>query len=117
LAALYAEDAVVMASGREPVQGRKAIGEFFAEDFKYVPKRSITLKFLRLEASGSVLVDSRECRHDGVNAEGKPVQITGNYTTVFKKKDGKWRTTIDIFNVRTPEASRRNASRNATDVQ
>ncbi len=60
LAALYAEDAVLMPAGREPLQGREAIRNLFAEDFKYVPKRSITLKSLRVEASGNVLVDSGE---------------------------------------------------------
>ena len=107
LAALYAEDAVLMPAGREPLQGREAIRNLFAEDFKYVPKRSITLKSLRVEASGNVLVDSGEYRYDGVNAEGKSVQITGNYTTVFKKTDGNWYTAIDIWNVRTPEEEKK----------
>jgi uncharacterized protein (TIGR02246 family) len=106
LAALYTEDAVLMPAGREPVQGREAIRNFFAEDFKYVPKRSITLKSLRLEASGSVLVDSGEYRYDGIDTEGKPLHITGNYNTVMKKTNGKWHTAIDIWNLRTPEESR-----------
>ncbi len=106
LAALYAEDAVVMASGREPLQGRKAIRELFAEDFKYVPKRSITLKSIRVDASGILLLDSGEYTYDGINTEGKRVHIVGNYTTVFKNTDGKWHTAIDIWNVRTPEESK-----------
>jgi uncharacterized protein (TIGR02246 family) len=106
LAALYADDAVVMPSGREPLQGRKAIRNFFAEDFKYVPEHTMTSKSLRVEASGTLLVDSGEYRYDGINTEGKPVHITGNYTTVFKKTDGNWYTAIEIWNVRTPEESR-----------
>jgi len=106
LAALYADDAVVMPSGREPLQGRKAIRNFFAEDFKYVPEHTMTSKSIRVEASGSLLVDSGEYRYDGINTEGKPVHITGNYTTVFKKTDGHWDTAIEIWNVRTPEESR-----------
>ncbi len=42
LAAFYTEDAVLMPTAHEPIQGREAIRKFFAEDFKYVPKRSIT---------------------------------------------------------------------------
>jgi uncharacterized protein (TIGR02246 family) len=106
LAALYADDAVVMPSGREPLQGRKAIRNFFAEDFKYVPEHTMTSKSLRVEASGTLLVDSGEYRYDGINTEGKPVHITGNYTTVFKKTDGNWYTAIEIWNVRTSEESR-----------
>jgi len=106
LAALYADDAVVMPSGREPLQGRKAIRNFFAEDFKYVPEHTMTSKSFRVEASGTLLVDSGEYRYDGINTEGKPVHITGNYTTVFKKTDGNWYTAIEIWNVRTPEESR-----------
>ena len=37
-----------------------AIREFFADDFKYLPKRSIALKPLRVEASGILLIDSGE---------------------------------------------------------
>jgi len=107
LATLYAEDAVLMAAFREPTQGRKAIRNFFAEDFKYVPKRSMTVKSLRVEASGTVLVDSGEYKFNGVNTEGKPVQITGNYITVFKNVDGKWHTAIEIWNVRTPEEEKK----------
>jgi uncharacterized protein (TIGR02246 family) len=102
LAALYAEDALVMAPGREPLKGREAIRNLFAEDFKYVPKRSITLKSLQVDASGILLTDSGEYTFDGVNTEGKTVHIVGNYITVFKKTDGKWHTAIEIWNVRTP---------------
>jgi uncharacterized protein (TIGR02246 family) len=106
LASLYTEDAVLMPEGRKPLHGRQAIRNFFAEDFKYVPKRSIILKSLRVEESGSVLVDSGEYRFDGSDSEGKPIRITGNYNTIFKKTDGKWYTAIDIWNVQTPEGSR-----------
>jgi len=106
LAALYTEDAVLMPDGREPVRGREAIRNFFSEDFKYVPKRSITLKSLRVEASGNVLVDSGEYMFDGVKTDGQPLRITGNYNTVFKKTDGKWHTAMEIWNVRTPEESK-----------
>ncbi len=107
LAALYAEDAVLMPTFSEPVQGRKAIREFFADDFKYVPKRSIALKSLRVEASGILLIDSGEYTFDGVNTEGKPIQIVGNYITVFKNVDGKWHTAIEIWNVRTREEEKK----------
>jgi uncharacterized protein (TIGR02246 family) len=107
LAALYTEDAILMPAGGEPVRGREAIRRFFAEDFKYIPRRSITLKSLRVEASGSVLVDSGEYRYDGIDTEGKPLHITGNYNTVMKKTDGKWHTAIDIWNVRTPEEGKK----------
>jgi len=107
LAALYAEDAVLMPTFSESVQGRKAIREFFADDFKYVPKRSIALKSLRVEASGILLIDSGEYTFDGVNTEGKPIQIVGNYITVFKNVDGKWHTAIEIWNVRTREEEKK----------
>ncbi len=102
LAAVYAEDAILMPAGREPLRGREAIRSFFAEDFKYVPRRSMTLNSIRVEASDSVLVDSGEYRYDGIDAESKPLHITGNYNTVMKKKDGTWHTAIEIWNVRTP---------------
>jgi len=106
LSALYAEDAVLMPDGREPVQGRRAVRNFFAEDFKYIPKRSMTVKSLRVEGSGILLVDSGEYRFDGVDTEGKPIRITGNYNTIFKQIHGRWYTIIEIWNVRTPEGSR-----------
>ena len=107
LAALYAEDALVMAPGREPLKGRGAIRNLFAEDFKYVPKRSITLKSLQVDAPSTLLMDSGEYTFDGVSTEGKPVHIVGNYITVFKNVDGKWRTAIEIWNVRTQDEEKK----------
>ena len=103
LAALYAEDAVVMPTFSEPVQGREAIRNFFVESVKNVPKRSMALKSLRVEASSTLLMDSGEYTFDGVNTEGNTVHVVGNYITVFKNVDGTWRTAIEIWNVRTPE--------------
>ena len=103
LAAVYAEDAILMPAGREPIHGREAIKKFFAEDFKYVPKRSMKLESLRVEGAGDVLVDSGEYTFDGIGTEGKSLHITGNYNTVMKKTEGKWHTAIEIWNVRTPK--------------
>ena len=103
LAALYAEDAVVMAPGGELLQGREAIRDFFAEDFKDFPKHSLTTKSLRAEACETLLVDSGEYRYDGINTEGKPVHTMGNYITTFKRTDGNWHTTIETWNVRTSQ--------------
>jgi len=103
LAALYAEDALVMPSFSEPVQGREAIRNFFAESVRDVPKRSMALKSFRVEASGTLLMDTSEYTFDGVSTEGRPLQIVGNYITVFKNVDGKWRTATEIWNVRQPD--------------
>jgi uncharacterized protein (TIGR02246 family) len=103
MVALYANDALVMAPAHQPLHGRKAIREFFADDFKYVPKRSMALKSLRVEASGTLLMDSGEYTFDGVNTEGKSLHIVGNYITVFKNIDGQWHTAIEIWNLRTQE--------------
>jgi uncharacterized protein (TIGR02246 family) len=75
LAALYAEDAVLMPTFSEPVLGREAIRNFFAESVKDVPKRSMALKSFRVEASGNLLVDSGEYTFDGVSTEGKSLHI------------------------------------------
>jgi uncharacterized protein (TIGR02246 family) len=106
VAALYAADAVVMPNSSEPVQGREAIRNFFVESIKNIPQRSMALKSFRVEASGILLMDSGEYTFDGVNTEGNSVHIVGNYITVFKKVDGRWRTAIEIWNVRTPEESK-----------
>jgi uncharacterized protein (TIGR02246 family) len=99
LAGLYTEDAVVMPEGREPLQGRAAIREFFAEDFRYIPKRSITFTSLRVEGSSNLLVDSGEYRYVGTDIDGKAVHITGNYITVFRKIGGTWQTAVEVWNV------------------
>ena len=107
LAALYAEDAVLMPTFSEPAQGREAIRNFFAESVKDVPKRSMALKSFRVEASGNLLVDSGEYTFDSVSTEGKSLYILGNYITVFKNVDGKWRTAIEIWNEGTPEEEKK----------
>ena len=40
MAARYTEDAIVGLAEGEPIQGREAIRNFFAEDDKYIPNRS-----------------------------------------------------------------------------
>jgi len=106
LAAAYTEDGILMPTGPEPICGREAVKKFFAEDFKYVPKRSMKVKSLRVEGAGEVLVDSGEYTFDGIDTEGKSLHITGNYNTVMKKTEGKWHTAVEIWNVRTPEESK-----------
>lgn len=101
LATLYTDNALLMADGREPREGREAIKKFFADEFKHVPERSVTLRPSRIESSGDLVVESGEYKYDGVDAHGKALHIIGNYSAVLQNV-GEWRIALQIWNTRAP---------------
>jgi ketosteroid isomerase-like protein len=96
----YCDDAVLMLSGHEPIRGREGVRSFYAADIKSTSSRSMVVKSFQVEQSGELLVDSGEWTYSGIIIDGTAIHMTGNYVTVMKKMEGKWKTIIDISNVR-----------------
>jgi uncharacterized protein (TIGR02246 family) len=103
LAALYAEDALLMPPGAPPVNGRAAIQEFFTKDvaaakaggavFVLNPKTDVGV-------SGSMGWESGTYK---VTVKGAVVE-TGKFLSVSRKKDGKWFYLRDTWNADAPPA-------------
>ena len=103
LAALYAEDAILLPPGAPPVNGRAAIQEFFVKDvagakaagavFALNPKTDVGV-------SGSMGWESGTYK---VTVKGAVVE-TGKFLSVSRKKDGKWLYIRDTWNSDAPPA-------------
>jgi uncharacterized protein (TIGR02246 family) len=93
LAALYAEDAKVMAPGSATVSGRAAIQAFFAEQFKQDGTNTLT--------TGEVLDGGTYVIAIGgyvaTGPDGKHLDH-GTYVTIYKKVGGSWMIYRDTWN-------------------
>ena len=103
VAALYAEDALLLPPGASGVRGRAAILEFFTKDiagskaagavFVVDPKTDVGV-------SGNMGWESGTYK---VNVKGAVVE-TGKFLSVSRKKDGKWLYLRDTWNADAPPA-------------
>ena len=95
---LYAEDAVVMPPGHEPLFGRAAIREYIAGDSAAAKAAGLTLT---IEHGDSVGISGDIAWHSGLysvsDASGARVD-GGSYMEAAQKMDGKWLIIRDIWN-------------------
>jgi uncharacterized protein (TIGR02246 family) len=104
LAALVRDDVLLILPGREPILGRAAFRDTYAEDIKTTTKRSISVTSMRVEQSGDLLVDIGQWSFDGTATDGTVLHGEGTYVTLWKQTDGEWKTAIDISTRRVPDA-------------
>lgn len=102
MAALYAEDAVLLPPNAPAVSGRAAIGEFLAAES--ANSRAAGVKF-NLPGDGPVQISGDLAYESGsfnvTDASGATV-ATGKYIGVFNRKDGKWLLVRDTWNTDAP---------------
>lgn len=95
LAALYADDAVVMAPGEEPAEGRAAIEAHYRSGLEAAPGTENIIKTLEVMAAGDWAV---EVGSFVANAADGSHLDHGRYVAVWKKVEGKWMLYRDIWN-------------------
>lgn len=95
LAALYAEDATVMAPGGEPVTGRGAIEEMFAGAMEANAGSKMEIKPAEVMAADGWATETGSFVQTA--ADGSH-QDHGRYIAVWKDVDGKWLLYRDIWN-------------------
>ena len=95
---LYAEDAVVMPPGHEPLFGRVAIREYIAGDSAAARAAGVTLT---IEHGDSVGISGDIAWHTGLysvsDVSGARID-GGSYMEAAQKMDGKWLIIRDIWN-------------------
>jgi ketosteroid isomerase-like protein len=90
----YAEDAVSFYQNRPPLVGRKAIAEFLAADLaSNSNKISFKTNEVFVSNDGNLVVEVGSFRV--VDSANTPVN-TGNYMSVFEKRNGKYVTVRDM---------------------
>ena len=89
---LYAEDAVLLPPDHEPIEGRKAIGEYWRQG----TDQGLEISTLRVDTDGRLgyLVG----RYRLPATENEPAD-SGKYVMCLKRQnDGSWKLTADIWN-------------------
>jgi uncharacterized protein (TIGR02246 family) len=95
---LYAEDAVAMPPGHEPLYGRAAIREYIAGDSAAAKAAGVTLT---IEHGDSVGISGDIAWHTGLYSvsDASGVRVDGgSYMEAAQKMDGKWLIIRDIWN-------------------
>jgi uncharacterized protein (TIGR02246 family) len=92
LAALYADDAVLLPPDHEPIRGREAIGEFWRQG----TDTGLEVSTLRLEVDGKVAYLIGRYHLPATDQEEAD---SGQYVLCLKQQpDGAWKLTADIWN-------------------
>ena len=103
VAALYAEDALLMPPGHPGVKGRAAILEFFKGDIAASQEAKVVF-VLNPETDVGISGDiGWETGTYAATIDGVVVE-TGKFMSVNRKKDGKWRYVRDTWNSDAPPA-------------
>ena len=98
VAALYADDAILMMPGTPAISGRSAIRAAYEKDIAAFAKSGYSDnqgKDSNVSVSGDVGWESNT--YTITDKAGKQIEA-GKYVTVFGRKDGKWVITRDIWN-------------------
>jgi uncharacterized protein (TIGR02246 family) len=98
VAALYAEDAVLLAPGAPAVRGKASITEYYATDAPAFAAAGLTLA----DAPTSDVAESGDLawqsgNYKNTDKSGATVD-SGKFLTVFQRKDGKWMVIRDTWN-------------------
>lgn len=94
---LYAEDAVLLPPDHQPIEGRKAIGEFWRKG----TDQGLEISTLRVDTDGRLgyLVG----RYRLPETDNEPAD-SGKYVMCLKRQtDGSWKLTADIWNSSSDE--------------
>ena len=99
IAALYAEDAVILPPGSDAVKGTEAIAAFWQAEIDASPGSKVALAQTELHNLGDVAVEVGSFVNtaaDGSHADH------GKYLVLWMLKDGKWKLVRDIWNSSMP---------------
>ena len=105
VAALYAEDAVLMAPGAPTVRGKASISEYYAKDAAASAAAGLTIAdgpTSDVAQSGDLAWQSGT--YTSTDKSGATADA-GKFLTVFQRKDGKWMIVRDTWNSDTAPAA------------
>ena len=99
IAGLYAADGLFMPTGSPPVEGPAAIGEAWA-GLMAIPGVALSFAPTRIEVAESddVAIDIGTYSLSFDDGNGGRVEDEGKYVVTWRKIDGEWKVTADIFN-------------------
>ena len=96
----FADDALTLSPGQDPIRGREAHRRDFEEAFRRETQRDLALSTLSAEESGGVLVAAGTWSNSVPAGDGTRQKASGYYLSVFHKINGQWRIAVSTFNLR-----------------
>ena len=95
LSKMYADDAILIASGAQPIQGAKDIEAYWAEDVKGYSDH--TWRILETRGANDLAYQVAEWT---VAERGTGTQYSGNTVRILERQpDGEWLTKVHMFSV------------------
>ncbi|HLN56150.1 MAG TPA: SgcJ/EcaC family oxidoreductase [Bacteroidales bacterium] len=94
---IFADDAVVYTRNSEPLKGKEAIRQNYLEERQKNPNMEVdwTTERVDVASSGDMAVEYGKFTVKNSGPDGKGSD-EGNFVTVYKKIDGKWKVVSDI---------------------
>ena len=109
VASYFADDAVMMSAGAQPVRGKQAIRAYLAEAAK-IPGFKIRWEPIEGKVSGDMGYLLERTHMTMIGPEGTPVTDTMQAITVWRKApDGTWKNVVDA-SIPAPEAPKQPAT-------
>jgi len=103
IAALYTDDAVVLAPNAEMVRGKQAIKGLFDGMIQQMGAPQLTLRTIQVDEVGDMANEIGEYTLKFQPAGGEPVTDIGKYVVIWKRQgDDSWKLHIDIWNTNSP---------------
>ena len=103
IAALYTDDAVVLAPNAEMVRGKQAIKGLFDGMIQQMGIPQLTLRTIQVDEVGDMANEIGEYTLKFQAADGEPVTDIGKYVVIWKRQgDYSWKLHIDIWNTNSP---------------
>jgi len=99
IAALYTADAILLPPGAPPVSGRNAIKAVFAQNFS-AGANTIAFTNVRSEIGQDRAAVFWQWRSEIKQASGQVVRSIGQSLVYFRRVDGLWLISADMFHVR-----------------
>lgn len=103
---LFAEDGIAYRPNSEPLVGHEAIKQHLMKEKESNPKEVANWSTEKVDvaASGDLAVEYGKYSSTNAGPDGKGSD-NGNYITVFRKIDGKWKVVADIGSSSKPSGS------------
>ncbi|HLP74584.1 MAG TPA: SgcJ/EcaC family oxidoreductase [Bacteroidales bacterium] len=100
---LFADDAVLYRTNQDPIKGADAIRKYFTEQGQKNPKEvsDWSTDHVDISGSGDLAVEYGNYSSKNGGSTGNE-SVKGNFVTVYKKDNGKWKIIADVTNTTSP---------------
>jgi ketosteroid isomerase-like protein len=98
VSSFYTEDAMLLPTGSEPIQGSAAIADFW-ETVLQMGIKELKIEMREVDAQGATAIELGQYTLRGANGQ---VLDRGKYIVIWKLIQGEWKLHRDIWNTNLP---------------